>query len=59
MQIVNDRRSDVAQEVSLLRKLGASRRFKSMQLFRHRQIRRSVPEGSPDAVMPTSERTAA
>jgi hypothetical protein len=59
MRIVEDRRSDVAREVSLLRKLGANRRFKSMQLFRRRQNwQRSVPEGSADDVR-TLEKTAA
>ncbi len=39
MHIVDERQGNVAREISLLRKLGASRRFKSLQLFRDRQLR--------------------
>jgi len=60
MHVVDERRSNIAQEISLLRKLGADRRFKSMQLFRDRQIRlRSLADGAAAVVMRTPEKAAA
>jgi hypothetical protein len=59
MRIVDDRKSDVAQEVSLLRQLAANRRFKSLELFRDRQIRqKSGQEKVPTVVTRILERSA-
>jgi len=60
MHIVDERRRIIAQEISLLRELGAGRRIKSVQLFLDRQnSHRSVAETIQAAVPRLSEKNAA
>jgi len=60
MHLVDERGSDIALEISLLRELGAKRRLTSMKLFRDRCRQRSaLAESAPAVVMRPSEKIAA